>query len=279
MGGFRVRERWDDAAGRRVRSLEAGRGGNTVVLLPGLGAVGYLKDTHAGCASWARTFLLDLPGFGHRPPRPCRAAVEDVAEVTAAWLDTVPGGPVILAGHSSGAQSALLAAAARPARVRALVLLGPTFPPRHRTLRRVLLPFLRTVLHEPPGVLPATVPYYLRGGPRAVLRCLRTAQADAPEYLLGKIDCPVLIVRGARDHLCPRAWADSLAVIAPWGRSVTVPGAHAFPFQQGGLTAALIAEAAALARSYAPIRPSSWRPERPAMVLPSPPGGPVSPGV
>ncbi|MGI5271873.1 alpha/beta fold hydrolase [Nonomuraea sp. CA-218870] len=244
MSGLRVRERWDVAGGRRVRSLEAGHGGETVVLLPGLGAVGYMKDTLAGCASWARAFLLDVPGFGHRPPRPCPAEVPAIAAVVGAWLETVPEGPVILAGHSSGAQAALRAAAAHPARVRALVLLGPTFPPRQRTLPRAALPFLRTVVRESPSVLSATVPYFLRGGPAAVLRCVRTAQADAPEYLIGKISCPVLVVRGARDRMCPKAWADGLAITAPGGRSVTVPGAHTFPLQHGGMTAALIAEAA-----------------------------------
>ncbi|MFG1946381.1 alpha/beta fold hydrolase [Nonomuraea sp. NPDC048826] len=268
MSVLRVRERWDEIGGRRVRSLETGRGGETVVLLPGLGAVGYMKDTLAGCASWARSFLLDVPGFGHRPPRPCPAEVPAAADLVGEWLETVPDGPVVLAGHSSGAQIALRAAAAHPARVRALVLLGLTFPPRQRTLRRAALPFLRTVVRESPSVLPATVPYFLRGGPAAVLRCIRTAQADTPEYLIGKIACPVLVVRGTRDGMCPRAWADGLAITAPLGRSVTVPGAHTFPFQNGGLTAALIAEAARTAGPHPPMRPSSWRPESPAIVLP-----------
>ncbi|TXK40722.1 alpha/beta fold hydrolase [Nonomuraea sp. C10] len=264
-----MRERWDDVGGRRMRSLEVGRRGETVVLLPGLGAVGYMKDTLAGCASWAHAFLLDVPGFGHRPPRPCAAEVPAVAEAVGDWLEAVPDGPVVLAGHSSGAQVALRVAAAHPARVRSLVLLGPTFPPRQRTLRRMARPFLRTVVREPLSVLPVTLPYYLRGGPAEVLRCVRSAQSDFPEYLIGKISCPVLVVRGARDHMCPKAWADGLAITAPLGRSVTVPGAHVFPFQHGGMTASLIAEAAALADSYAPMRPSYRRAEPPAVVLPS----------
>ena len=41
-------------------------------------------------------------------------------------------------------------------------------------------PFLRTVVREPLSVLPVTLPYYLRGGPAEVLRCVRSAQSDFP---------------------------------------------------------------------------------------------------
>lgn len=271
-----MRERHDEIGGRRVRSLEAGGGDHTVVLVPGLGAVGYMKDVMAGCSAWARTFLLDVPGFGHRPPRPCAPEVAAIAELVGEWLRVVPGGPVVLAGHSSGAQVALRVAASAPERVRALALLSPTFPPRQRSLPRMVPPFLGTALHEPLGVLAATVPYYVRGGPAAVLRFIRSAQADTPEYVIGRVGCPVLVARGVLDRLCPKPWADGLAITAPRGRSVAVPGAHAFPFRHGGLTASLIAELAA----QAPIRPSSWRSESPPIVLPSmsstssPPPGP-----
>jgi hypothetical protein len=68
------RVRWDDVDGRRVRSLEAGCAHPAVapvVLMPGLGALGYLRDTLYGCAARSRSLLVDLPGFGYRGPRPC----------------------------------------------------------------------------------------------------------------------------------------------------------------------------------------------------------------
>jgi pimeloyl-ACP methyl ester carboxylesterase len=103
------RERWDEVSGRRVRSLEAGwehTSGPLVVVVPGLGALGYLLDTLAGCAAWARSFLLDVPGFGRRGARACAADVQAVAETVSDWLEEVPDGPVVLAGHSTGAQAA-----------------------------------------------------------------------------------------------------------------------------------------------------------------------------
>ncbi|WP_406601984.1 alpha/beta fold hydrolase [Lentzea kristufekii] len=120
-----------------VRSLEAGwehTSGPVVAVVPGLGALGYLKDTVDACAVWARTFLLDVPGFGRRGPQGCPPEVPAIAETVSAWLAQVAGGPVVLAGHSAGAQAALHVAAAHPDRVSALVLLGPTFPPEQHVL-------------------------------------------------------------------------------------------------------------------------------------------------
>ncbi|MDR8407274.1 alpha/beta hydrolase [Nonomuraea sp. 3-1Str] len=247
MGRVRVDERWDGAGGRRVRSLETGRENpdrRTVVIVPGLGALGYLFDTLAGCGSWARSFLLDVPGFGRRPPWSCAPELPAVTELVTRWLESVPAGPVVLAGHSTGAQVALRVAAERSDLVRALVLLGPTFPPKLRTGPGLIVPYLRTTRHEPAGLLPATMPYYGRAGLKALARFVRTAQEDEPEKLVPAVSCPMVVARGVHDAFSPQAWADRLATAAADGRSVTVPGAHAFPYQHGGLTAALINGAA-----------------------------------
>jgi pimeloyl-ACP methyl ester carboxylesterase len=237
------RERCDEAEGRQVRSLEAGwehTSGPVVAVVPGLGALGYLKDTVDACAAWARTFLLDVPGFGRRGPQGCPPEVPAIAETVSAWLAQVAGGPVVLAGHSTGAQAALHVAAAHPDRVSALVLLGPTFPPEQRVLSGLARGFTRNSRHEPPGLFQATAPYYLRGGPRALARFVRSAQRDEPEHVITGVRCPVLLARGEHDAFAPQPWLDRLAAAAPDGRSTTVPGAHTFPFRQGRLTADLI---------------------------------------
>ncbi|MEE1942989.1 alpha/beta fold hydrolase [Streptomyces sp. TRM 70361] len=238
------RLRWDGG----VRSLEAGperARGPAVVLVPGLGALGYLLDTLAGCAGWARSFLLDVPGFGHRPPRPCAAEIPAIADTVSGWLDAVVGdAPVVLVGHSTGAQAALRVAAREPGRVRALVLMGPTFPPEQRRLPGLLRGSVRVARHEPLGLLPVTVPYYLRGGRRELTRLIRSARRDQPERTITGVRCPVLLVRGEHDALAPREWVHRLAAAAPHAWSTTVPGAHNFPFRRGGPTAALVAQAA-----------------------------------
>ncbi|MFD1829960.1 alpha/beta fold hydrolase [Streptomyces desertarenae] len=246
-GRRRYAVRWDEAAGRRIRSLHTGGDrvrGPQVVMVPGLGALGYLLDALEGCGAWAESFLLDVPGFGHRQPRACPARIPALAEAVSAWLTAVPRGPVVLVGHSTGAQVALRVAADRPQTVESLVLMGPTFPPALRRAPGLLGALARTLAHEAPGELGATVPYYVRGGAREMLRYARSALHDAPERTIGRVTCPTLVLRGAHDALAPQEWARRLATAAPNGRVRTVPGAHNFPYRQGDLTAALIAGAA-----------------------------------
>lgn len=238
------RARWDGG----VRSLSAGgpRGGPVVALVPGLGALGYLSDTLTACGAWGRAFLLDLPGFGHPPPRPCPPEVPAIAGALSRWLDAVAGDdPVVLVGHSTGAQAALRAAAERPDRVRALVLLGPTFPPRQRRLPALVRAAARDLARERLVLVPVVLPYYLRGGPRGLAAMVRSAQRDEPERAIPRVRCPVLLVRGEQDTFATREWVDRLAAAAPDGEAVTIPGAaHTFPYRRGGLTAGLIAHTA-----------------------------------
>ncbi|WP_093796894.1 alpha/beta fold hydrolase [Streptomyces sp. Wb2n-11] len=246
-GRQRYTVRWDKAAGHRVRSLHTGGDhtqGPQVVMVPGLGAPGYLLDALEGCGAWAESFLLDVPGFGHRQPRACPARIPALAGLVSAWLASVPREPVVLAGHSTGAQIALRVAAGHPERVRSLVLMGPTFPPALRRVSGLFGALVRTLTHESVGELGVTVPYYIRGGVGELFRYVRSALHDAPERVIGRVACPTLILRGAHDAFAPRAWVHRLAATAPHGRSMTVPGAHNFPYRHGGLASALVAEAA-----------------------------------
>ncbi|HUQ59464.1 alpha/beta hydrolase [Lentzea sp.] len=239
-----VRERWDHVRGRDFRSLQAGWWHDDVpdvVLVPGLGALSYFVDTLAVCGDRARAHLLDVPGFGHRAARVCPAGVGAVAEAVSGWIDEVLGRPVVLVGHSTGAQAALHVAAARPDLVRSLLLLGPTFPPEQRALMELLLAFVRNFVHEPPALVPATAPDYLRGGPREIARFIRSAQLDEPEQVITQVRCPVLVARGEHDAFAPLPWVERLAGAARDGRVEVVGGAHTFPFRRGALTARLVA--------------------------------------
>lgn len=165
-----------------VRALAAGADRtdrNPVVLLPGLGAPGYLVDTLHGCAASAPTFLLDVPGFG-AGPMACEPELGALVDVVTEWLSDVLDQPATLFGHSTAAQVAMTVAARRPELVGALVLAGPTFPPPLRHLGRLSVALLRDLVHESPAALPGTVPYYLRAGPRRLLRFVKSAQQDEP---------------------------------------------------------------------------------------------------
>jgi pimeloyl-ACP methyl ester carboxylesterase len=242
-----VNECWTQLDHRPVRSLQAGASHPDrpeLVLVPGLGALNCLLPLVRACAGWTRVHLLDLPGFGHASTAACPASLTAVAHDVAAWLDAVPVGPVLLAGHSTGAQAAVRAALFRPQRVSSLVLTGPTFPPDARHWRRLAALVLRTIPHEPLGLIGATAPQFLRGR-GGVLTLLRTAMDDVPEARIADLPCPVTVVRGAHDAVCPERWAVALAGRAADGRCVTLPGAHNFPYSAPGPAARALREAAA----------------------------------
>jgi pimeloyl-ACP methyl ester carboxylesterase len=85
-------------------------------------------------------------------------------------------------------------------------------------------------------------------------RAVRSGQRDQPEHLIGGVSCPTLLVRGEHDALAPQAWVDQLTAATPYGHARTVSGAHNFPYQHGGSTAALISDATTLKRRDTPRR-------------------------
>ena len=236
--------RWDLAGDRPVRSLVTGRpaAGPQLVLVPGLGALGYLVPLVRACAGWTRVTLLDLPGFGHPLTARLPADLASVARVLTAWLTEVPDRPVVLLGHSTGAQSALRAALSAPQAVAHLVLAGATFPPPSRSRGPLVRRSLRTIVHERPGEVPAVLPYYVRGR-RELPVLLKTALADAPEERIVDLVPPLLVLRGRADHLCPLGWAVDLAARAGNGRAVEMPGAHNFVWTSPDLSSRVLREA------------------------------------
>jgi len=59
---------------------------------------------------WTRVTVLDLPGWGSGRGCACSSTVTVVGAAAARWLEVTNTRGVVLAGHSSGSQSALHAA-------------------------------------------------------------------------------------------------------------------------------------------------------------------------
>lgn len=74
----------------------------------------------AGCP----TAAIDLAGMGGTHADPADLSLEGYASAVAAEIDELTG-PIVLVGQSMGAQVAELAAATRPGRVEAMVLIAP----------------------------------------------------------------------------------------------------------------------------------------------------------
>ena len=231
---------WHLVPGRPLRSVVTGErrpGVPPLVVVPGLGALGYLQPLVRACAAWTRVHLLDLPGFGHRATARLPADLDAVSAATAAWLDVAVDEPVLLLGHSTGAQAVLRAAVERPARVHTVVAAGATVAPQHRRPGAVVRQGLATLPHERPGELPAVLPYYVRGA-RGLPVLLRTALADRPEETARRLAVPLLVVAGRHDGVCPPEWRRALAGVH--GREQELPGGHNTPWTHPEQTAAAV---------------------------------------
>lgn len=242
----RLHVTWHDLGDRAVRSLVAGTerpGVPELVVVPGLGALGYLLPAVRACAAWTRVRLLDVPGFGDPATARAPADLAAVSAVVARWLAAVPADPVVLMGHSTGAQAALRAAVEQPDRTALLVLAGVTFDPAARRPAVLLRRTLATVVREELGELPAVLPEYLRGR-RGVPVLLRSSLADRPEDAIAQVRSPVLVQRGEHDELCPADWARSLAAAAG-GRALQTPGAHNVPYTHPAVLSTVLEQAVA----------------------------------
>lgn len=136
-------------------------------------------------ASWGyRVIALDYP---HAPAARWPAQRNAIL----GQIDALPPGPLALLGHSSGAQLAIIAAALRPRRIRAVITyespvdlrLGYDYPPAPDIIG------LRQVLRDLCG-----------GEPQREPQCYRSA---SPRYVVHAGMPPILMIAAARDHVVP----------------------------------------------------------------------------
>jgi pimeloyl-ACP methyl ester carboxylesterase len=220
-------EAWAEVDGRQVRSFSIGqlRDLPEVVLIPGLGAPGYLYPWMRQLGRWTRATVLDLPGWRRGRGRSSPSTVAAVGAAAARWLEVSGRREVVLAGHSSGAQSALRTALAVPDRLLGVVLAGPTLDPAARHPAVLLVRFLDTILREKLPELPAVLPWYLSSGGLPWLRLVGSVLTDRPEDLLPAIRPPVLVLTGDRDRFAPPSWAERLATMSS-APCFLLPGPH-----------------------------------------------------
>ncbi|HET9078085.1 MAG TPA: alpha/beta fold hydrolase [Acidimicrobiales bacterium] len=211
----------------------------------------------------------DLPGFG-RSAKPARALdVAGLGGALAGWVRDRVGGPVTLVGNSFGTQVAARAAADSPGLASAVVLVAPTIDARFRRrwaehlpagppapspppvashpLRDRLVDRLVPDEADPAGLSlrRLVVSEYLAAGPARALSTYRHALRDDLVRTVGRIDSPVVVVRGGSDGVVSPGWARQVAAAAPRGVWVDVPGAdHDGQFHAPELLAATVVHAA-----------------------------------
>jgi len=216
-----------------------------VLCVPGLGldAAAWEPTLRAweGPGAASPRLVATLPGFGERPPRGAdlrpavlgaRLAEQQLARET----------PTVLLGHSASCQVVAHAARLAPGGVSLLVLVGPTTDPRAATWPRIAARWLATALHERPGQVPLLARSYTRTGLGWAARAMDAARRDDVRVTLRDTRCPVLVVRGRHDRICPADWAEAVATCGAEGsRAVTLAaGAHMVPLTHGDRVAAAV---------------------------------------
>lgn len=197
----------------------------TVVLVHGIGVSRrYFARLHGVLAARARVVSVDLPGFGGLPKPGRDVDVETMARGLGEALDTLGAGPVVLVGHSMGAQWVVELALQRPELVSLVVTIGPVTDHRHRSPTAQARALLVDSLREPPSGNAVILSDYLRAGPAWYLVQLRHMIAYPLERAVERLSMPLLVVRGERDPIAGLRWSRELRDRAPRARLVHVPG-------------------------------------------------------
>ena len=112
-----------------------------------------------------------------------------------------------------------------PERVERLVLQGPTPDPEHASAPQQVALFFVTGLFERWSLGWVVLTDYLRAGVWRYALTFRHMGAYRMEEGLPHVAPPTLVVRGTRDYLVPRAWAERVARRLPRGCLAVVPRA------------------------------------------------------
>lgn len=240
-----------------MADLEVTRG--DLVVVPGLLVSTYLRPACDALALVGFEPRLAVPpgwAEGGQLATEPRALV-DLARPIADWLaeDDLDG--VTLVGQSVGAQIAAHVAALAPDRVRRVVLHGPVFDPRQRTLRSAVLHWASDIPREQPSLMAAEVPDWWRAGPRRIARTLRMALEDRIETTLDALPVETMVVDvvvGELDPLSTRGWTASL--VRGGGRHVVQPGQpHSAPHSDPEGFARIVADLV----DTAPLPITGWK--------------------
>ena len=220
------------------------------VLVHGIGmSHRYFDRMHAELAAAGAVHSVDLPGFGRSPKPADGVSIEQYADYLGELLPMLSVRPVVLVGHSMGAQFVTETAVRHPAVVAHLVLIGGVTDPTRNSALRQAVALGRDTLKEPVNGTMIVVRDYLLCGPRWYLATLRPMLAYRTDLRLRDVCAPTLVIRGEDDPVSRHDWGVHLAAQAPRGKLLELPGRHLVHFSAAAATAAGIRE---YARTAAP---------------------------
>ena len=189
------------------------------VLVHGLG-MGHLYwgDLVDQLAQTGRVLALDLPGFGDSPRPRTVPTIPESADLLVAMLRSEGLDHPVLIGHSSGAQVVAEVAARHPELVDRIVLIGPSVNPQERTVVQQAARFVQDVAVIDPTALEAGARAYAETGLGWVTANLRPMLEHRMEHVLPRVRAETLVIRGEKDRVVPRSWAEAVASLVPHAR-------------------------------------------------------------
>jgi pimeloyl-ACP methyl ester carboxylesterase len=198
---------------------------------------------------------LDLPGHG-RSKGPALGTVEEMAAWLLALLDAVGVASALLVGHSMGSLIALEASHRAPDRVRALAMLGTTYPMKvsdalletSRSDEQGAIDMVNIWSHSSMAQKPSSPApgFYVMGVARRLMQRMsqlnpghlfHTDFSACNGYANGQaaaeaVRCPALFIFGSRDMMTPARSTKLLTTSIAHGRVVNVDAGHAMMAEQ-----------------------------------------------
>lgn len=192
---------------------------------------------------------LDLPGHG-RSKGPALQTVEEMAGWLLALLDAAGAADALLVGHSMGSLIALEASQRAPERVRALALLGTTYPMKvsdalletSRSDEPAAIDMVNIWSHSSMAQKPSSPApgFYVMGGAQRLMQRMsqlnpvhlfHTDFSACNAYANGQaaaeaVRCPVLFIFGTKDMMTPPRSTKALTTAIAHGRVVQVDAGH-----------------------------------------------------
>lgn len=240
---------WLDAGGTPVRTVRAGTGDTTLLLLHGYGeSLTTWRAVFDRLAAHHRVIAIDLPGFGGSRKPDVPYSLPAFTERISRFIDRWTTGPLVLVGHSMGGEIAASVALARPDRVKRLILIAPAGyrvgfsfivdsmnPGRAMRIGRYLsLRSFITPIHDPDWLgEPDSDARYDQtedtAYARSAARTLEEFDFRALRGRFAEITQPTLLIWGGNDPVIPVAVGDSISRLIPCVRFVPLSTAFHRP--------------------------------------------------
>ena len=221
------------SGGVRIAYIDEARGGEPILLLHGFASnhsVNWVfpQWVKTLTAAGRRVIALDSRGHGKSEKlyRPEDYAIPEMADDARNLLDRLDVTGADIMGYSMGARIATLLALAHPERVRSLIIggmsdklissagLGPEIA------EAMEAPSAADLKHEGAKMF-RLFAEATRSDLKALAACARGARLKISEAELQRLDAPVLVAVGSKDHIAGAA--DRLAAKIPGARALSIP--------------------------------------------------------